>query len=298
MNDDTQNTDINAERQPVVKIMDGEVMADSRDVARSFDKMHKDVLRAIRELHCSADFRQRNFAPFVFNDLTGESTSHVLMTKDGFAFLVWGFKGRRAGEFKEKYISAFNAMAAEIERLKLEAALPALLPPAPPSISTHDLRESDDAVKRAVMHYIKREVASPLKGLIEDLDRLKNYTVQRFEVIHERDKAVLGLIRSLPDPREAEQDRIKAQAVRIQEALLLCGVPREQHRPGVSQRLSRNMQTWYLAHGHFCKPLDTQSGAPWVFQRDKVAEWWAASGRAIFERARKPGAVVPFKKQG
>ena len=32
------------------------------------------------------------------------------MTKDGFTFLVMGYRGKKAAEFKEAYISAFNKM--------------------------------------------------------------------------------------------------------------------------------------------------------------------------------------------
>ena len=102
--------------QPVLLIHDGVPMASSRDVAGAFDKRHADVLRAYRDLQCSADFRQRNFAPFKIKDLTGESLSHVLMTKDGFAFLVLGFTGAAAAVFKEAYIERFNAMEAELRR--------------------------------------------------------------------------------------------------------------------------------------------------------------------------------------
>jgi phage regulator Rha-like protein len=62
------------------------------------------------------DFRLHNFVPFKINDLTGESTSHVTMTKDGFTFLAMGFTGAAAGLFKEKYIAAFNVMEAELRR--------------------------------------------------------------------------------------------------------------------------------------------------------------------------------------
>src|SRR5208282_4137135 len=48
---------------------------------------------AIRELECSDSFRGCNFAPFKINDLAGESTSHVEMTRDGFSFLAFGFTG-------------------------------------------------------------------------------------------------------------------------------------------------------------------------------------------------------------
>jgi Rha family phage regulatory protein len=89
-------------------------MADSRDVATYFDKNHRDVLRNIRELHCTPVFRERNFAPFKINDLSGETTSHVAMTKNGFIFLAMGFTGAKAALFKERYIEAFDVMEAEL----------------------------------------------------------------------------------------------------------------------------------------------------------------------------------------
>lgn len=99
---------------PTLAIFEGQPRADSRDVAVTFGRNHKDVLRAYRDAHCSAEFRQRNFAPFYIKDLTGESLSHVLMTKNGFAFLVLGFTGAEAGVFKEAYIERFDAMEAEL----------------------------------------------------------------------------------------------------------------------------------------------------------------------------------------
>jgi len=103
-----------ADRQPIVRMVAGEVRADSRDVAAFFRKEHKNVLRDINALHCSDEFRRLNFEPFKINDLTGESTSHVTMTKDGFAFLVMGFTGAAAAVFKEAYIGRFNAMEAKV----------------------------------------------------------------------------------------------------------------------------------------------------------------------------------------
>lgn len=115
---------IEASRQPVVRIQDGEVWADSRDVADLFGKEHRRVLQTIRELSCSDDFRRHNFVLFKINDLTGEHTSHVTMTKDGFTFLAMGFIGQKAAVFKERYIAQFNAMEAELRRRA--AATPAL----------------------------------------------------------------------------------------------------------------------------------------------------------------------------
>ncbi|WP_338928345.1 Rha family transcriptional regulator [Roseomonas mucosa] len=109
------------ELTPIVHVKEGRTWADSRDVATFFQKQHKDVLKAVRNLHCSAEFLERNFAPFKIKDLTGESTSHYEMTKSGFAFLVMGFTGEEAGAFKEAYIARFDAMEDEIRH-----SLPAL----------------------------------------------------------------------------------------------------------------------------------------------------------------------------
>ena len=114
---------------PSLHVHDGRPMADSREVAATFDREHKAVLRAYRDLHCSTDFRQRNFAPFKIKDLCGESLSHVLMTKNGFAFLVLGFTGAAAGVFKEAYVERFDAMEAEMRR-QSSPAVPQSLPEA------------------------------------------------------------------------------------------------------------------------------------------------------------------------
>nr|WP_282571988.1 phage regulatory protein/antirepressor Ant [Roseomonas acroporae] len=100
--------------EPIVREHDGAAWADSRDVAAGFRKLHKDVLKAYRNLACSEEFRRRNFAPFYIKDLTGESLSHVRMTKNGFAFLALGFTGAEAAAFKEAYITRFDAMEAEL----------------------------------------------------------------------------------------------------------------------------------------------------------------------------------------
>lgn len=106
---------VNAERQPVVSIKDGGVYADSRDVAQFFGREHKNVLAAIRDMIAKEpDLGLRNFQPFKIKDLTGESTSHYEMDRDGFTLLAMGFTGAKALKWKLRYIEAFNAMEAEL----------------------------------------------------------------------------------------------------------------------------------------------------------------------------------------
>lgn len=103
--------------QPIVFVRDGEIFASSKDVAAYFGKRHDHVIRDVRQLHCSNDFKLRNFGEFKINDLTGETTSHFEMTKDGFTFLAMGFTGETAGRFKEAFIARFNAMEAGLRSM-------------------------------------------------------------------------------------------------------------------------------------------------------------------------------------
>ena len=79
-------------------------------VAEKFGKNHRDVLRAIRNLECSKDFTERNFAPVKYKDSTGRSLPMYQITRDGFSFLAMGFTGKEAALWKERFINAFNAM--------------------------------------------------------------------------------------------------------------------------------------------------------------------------------------------
>jgi Rha family phage regulatory protein len=106
-------------RNPIVREENGKVSADSRDVAAFFEKRHADVLRAIENLvQQEPILGKRNFASFKINDLTGASTSHVIMDRDGFTLLAMGFTGAKALKWKMDYIAAFNAMEAELTKLK------------------------------------------------------------------------------------------------------------------------------------------------------------------------------------
>lgn len=67
----------------------GEPTTTSLLVAKRFNKQHKDVLRAIRNLECSEEFRQRNFAPSKYTSEQGKMLPMYRMTKNGFRFLQW-----------------------------------------------------------------------------------------------------------------------------------------------------------------------------------------------------------------
>lgn len=105
------------DRIDLVEAKNGQAVTSSLVVADYFRKAHKDVLKAIRGLECSANFTERNFAPVEYRDKKGENRPMYYMTRDGFTFLAMGFTGKVAAQFKEAYINAFNEME---EKLRSE----------------------------------------------------------------------------------------------------------------------------------------------------------------------------------
>ncbi|SFB80860.1 phage regulatory protein, rha family [Marinospirillum celere] len=91
-----------------------QIKTTSLKVAEAFNKLHKDVLRKIESLDCSAEFASAHF--YAHDEMIQAGPVKRLskvyeMTKDGFMFLVMGFTGKKAAQIKEAYINEFNRMA-------------------------------------------------------------------------------------------------------------------------------------------------------------------------------------------
>lgn len=96
----------------------GKAFCSSRQVAEEFGKEHYNVLRDIENLDCSPEFNALNFEGVTYKDAKGEKRPEYLMTKDGFTFLVMGYRGKKAARFKEAYIRRFNEMEQFIRSLQ------------------------------------------------------------------------------------------------------------------------------------------------------------------------------------
>lgn len=108
-----------------VQLKDGHAITTSLDVAKVFNRHHKNVMQAINRLDCSASFRRLTFQPSSYLNQQGKSQPYYEIQKDGWIMLVMGFKGRRAAQFKEAYIAAFNEAMSSLAELRGES-LPAL----------------------------------------------------------------------------------------------------------------------------------------------------------------------------
>ena len=94
----------------LITIKKDKAVTSSLKVAEMFHKNHAHVLRDIEALDCSPDFRESNFGLSSYKSEQNKRLPMYYMTKDGFTFLVMGYRGKKAAEFKEDYIKAFNLM--------------------------------------------------------------------------------------------------------------------------------------------------------------------------------------------
>lgn len=96
----------------LVYLKNDQALTDSLSIAEMFEKRHDTVLRAI-ENKIKNDSTQncgQCFFKTRYKDDSGKWNTKYLMNRDGFTFLAMGFTGKKADEWKWKYINAFNAM--------------------------------------------------------------------------------------------------------------------------------------------------------------------------------------------
>lgn len=94
----------------LITLKNNTALVSTKDIADKFGKIHRDVMRAVKNLDCSDDFRSRNYAQSSYVTTQGKKLKCIDMTRDGFVYLCMGFSGSEAAKWKEAYINAFNKM--------------------------------------------------------------------------------------------------------------------------------------------------------------------------------------------
>ena len=110
----------------LVEIQGNQVVVASRKVAEHFEKLHKHVLDSIREI-LSAENSADKFFKEVSYIYKGRRLPEYIMTRDGFSLLAMGFTGRKALQWKLKYIEAFNRMEEALKHPKQRWLPPQIL---------------------------------------------------------------------------------------------------------------------------------------------------------------------------
>lgn len=110
----------------LVIMKDKQAVTSSLQVAETFEKNHRDVLRAIVNLEIgSAKLRSQMFAEGTYTN-RGKEYPMYYMNRDGFTLLAMGFTGDKALQFKLQYIEAFNSMEEQV-KFQVPSTLPEAL---------------------------------------------------------------------------------------------------------------------------------------------------------------------------
>lgn len=103
----------------LITIRKDQAVTSSLQVAKDFGKRHDNVIRAIEKLESDllkieeVNLPKNGVSAFMkstYKDEQGRTYPMYYMTRDGFSLLVMGFTGKKALQWKCKYIEAFNTM--------------------------------------------------------------------------------------------------------------------------------------------------------------------------------------------
>lgn len=110
----------------LVIMHDKQAVTTSLILAEAFEKEHSKVIRSIEQkINGAKNGLVKNmFAEATYLDKKGEQRKMYYLNRDGFTFIAMGFTGRKADEFKLKYIDAFNRMEEQIKKQPAQYKLP------------------------------------------------------------------------------------------------------------------------------------------------------------------------------
>lgn len=104
----------------LVVMKNRQAVTTSTSLAENFNKRHDNVMRDIQKLKKDVLNFEEMFFETTEPDSYGRERKVYLMNRDGFTLLAMGFTGKRAMEFKLKYIKAFNEMERQLQPQSIE----------------------------------------------------------------------------------------------------------------------------------------------------------------------------------
>ena len=103
----------------LVVIQNNQIVVSSKDIADHFGKQHKDVLENIHNILAAENSATKFYQETTYQN-RGKDYKEYLMNRDGFSLLAMGFTGKKALQWKLKYIQAFNEMEETLKQGYLE----------------------------------------------------------------------------------------------------------------------------------------------------------------------------------
>lgn len=107
----------------LVMIKNNQVVVSSRQVAERFHKLHKSIIRSVKEILAAQNCATKFFKETYYIN-RGKKYIEYLMNRDGFVLLVMGFTGKVAMDLKIAYINAFNEMEAILRERQKPKQIP------------------------------------------------------------------------------------------------------------------------------------------------------------------------------
>lgn len=108
----------------LVIMHDRQAVTTSLQIAKTFEKNHRDVLRGIDLLKKDVRNFAQMFSESSIPDSYGRPRRIYYLNRDGFSLLAMGFTGTKALQFKLAYIEAFNEMEDSLRQHPQPLTLP------------------------------------------------------------------------------------------------------------------------------------------------------------------------------
>ncbi len=99
----------------LVEIQNRQAVTTSLKVAEVFAKDHRHVLESIENIKAENSALTKFFYEGTYKAGTGKAYKMYYMNRDGLTLLAMGFTGKKAMEWKLKYIEAFNQMEKKLQ---------------------------------------------------------------------------------------------------------------------------------------------------------------------------------------
>lgn len=143
-----------------------QVVTSSRNVSRDFDKQHKHVLEAIDSIKgVAGNWADLFYETTYIHEQNKQEYREFLMNRDGFTLLAMGFTGKKAIQFKLKYIESFNQMEKQLKKLHQ------------PSYMIDDpIRRAEKWIEEQKERQILKEINNKKDQLIGELKPKADYT--------------------------------------------------------------------------------------------------------------------------
>ena len=260
---------------------DNQPLTNSLLVAETFGKEHRNVLRDIKNLIEGGVLKNEQTPMFEETTYISEQNKQIyplyVMNQDGFTLLAMGFNGKKAMEFKLKYIEAFNAMKKQIEQSK-------------PSVPQNYLE--------ALKSLIKAE---------EEKQQLALENKQKDETIINISKANVELGNKITEmlPKVSYYDRI----LQSNATMTITQIAQDYGMSAIamnkeleSMRIQHKERGQWILYAQFLKGGYVHSRAVDIIRRDgrhdvKYNTEWTTKGRLFLYEALKGKGILPLIEQ-